>query len=273
MFKTFKAASIIALSILVLVISASAAEFEAYDNRVDIEADFVDSTVIQMALECAVTREQGRATILVNQAWEEDAFEAYSYYLFDTMAFWTYEKPEVYNYTRDANLTVDIGQDSFKLMVNVSNDDGYDLETAYEQKRYSEDQAQAVYDQLVADGVLNLEASELEKARVLLDWVCENVTYINDGSNSVHTAYSAFAFGYAICDGYTSTYNLLLKAAGIECRGVKGDANGCHEWTMAKLDGQWLNVDSTWCDNDDGTVNLQYFAVTNEQISDTHTPY
>lgn len=61
--------------------------------------------------------------------------------------------------------------------------------------------------------------------------------------------YGVMVSGYGICSGYTSTFQLLMDAIGIECVSVSGEAlDEEHAWNMVRLDSEWYHVDCTWDD-------------------------
>jgi transglutaminase/protease-like cytokinesis protein 3 len=129
--------------------------------------------------------------------------------------------------------------------------------------------AVAVHDQLWETGQITADMSDMEKARVYFDWVCENCTYdYNAGDESLsHISYGLFQYGTAVCDGYTGAYNLFLKLEGIDCTTLSNDS---HIWTVATLDGTEYHIDTTWGDSGD-TTNYAFFAMTPQQSWRQHT--
>ena len=134
---------------------------------------------------------------------------------------------------------------------------------AQEYRTAAMEAAIAVHDQLWADRQITSHMTELEKARVYYNWVCENTTYdYQAGDDSIsHTPYSLFALGTAVCDGYTGAYNLLLKLEGIDCTAL---SNSSHLWTVATLDGTEYHIDTTWGDSG-RAFSYNYFAMTEER--------
>jgi len=128
--------------------------------------------------------------------------------------------------------------------------------------------AVAVHDQLWEKGVLRLDMTELEKARVYYDWICANCAYdYQAGDDSLsHIPYNLFVNHTAVCDGYTGAYNLLLKLEGIECTTyISTD----HIWTVAVLDGTEYHIDTTW--GDSGSAGSDdYFAMTPQRSLELH---
>ncbi|WP_325199717.1 S-layer homology domain-containing protein [Oscillibacter sp.] len=128
--------------------------------------------------------------------------------------------------------------------------------------------AVAVHDRLWNEGVLRLDMTEREKALVYYDWICDNCAYdYQAGDDSLsHIPYSLFAKQTAVCDGYTGAYNLLLKLEGIQCSTI---IRGDHIWTVAKLDGAEVHIDTTWGDSG-SEISYDYFAMTPQQSMKVH---
>lgn len=115
----------------------------------------------------------------------------------------------------------------------------------------------AVHDQLWGEGSITADMTELEKARVYYIWVCLNCEYDEAESDLSHIPYHLFQKGVAVCDGYTSAYNLLLKLEGIDCYAYITED---HLWTVATLDGVEYHIDTTWGDVGDKASTF-YFAM------------
>ena len=122
--------------------------------------------------------------------------------------------------------------------------------------------AVAVHDQLWREGILTPGMSDLDKAHIYFDWICDNCVYDYDADDRSlsHIAYSLFSKGTAVCDGYTGAYNLLLKLEGISCTAL---STATHIWTVAELDGTLYHIDTTWADTH-GNNRDRYFAMTPE---------
>ena len=75
----------------------------------------------------------------------------------------------------------------------------------------------------------------------------------------------------AICNSYTSAYQYLCKRANLWCIFIY-DAVQAHAYNMIKLDTGFYYVDITWCDQEDGSFDYSYFALTQEQVLKDHTP-
>ncbi len=122
----------------------------------------------------------------------------------------------------------------------------------------SMDAAIAVHDKLWSNGTITADMTELEIAWVYYCWIVDNVDYdytAADDSLS-HLPYRALVEGFAVCDGYSGAYNMLLKLEGIDCYGM---VNATHMWTVATLDGVEYYIDTTWGDTDN--AGDSYFAM------------
>lgn len=177
-----------------------------------------------------------------------------------------YIHPEYFNYLRlkDCSFVEDEGERSGFTMVLTFDD----LSSLVKREYYAiaMEKANELY-HAVTDR-LSPTLPQKTRARILCDAVSQKVVYKNDGTDLCHTAYCALVNGYAVCDGYTSLLNMLLRLDGIECEGRLGYAgSGLHEWTYAKLDGEWVNIDATWVDGG----RYEYIGLTDEEISGTHT--
>ncbi len=133
---------------------------------------------------------------------------------------------------------------------------------------YTLQAAVALHDRLWAEGAITADMTQMEKASVYFEWICNNCVYdtaAGDESLS-HIAYSLFRHGTAVCDGYSGAYNLLLKLEGIDCYAL---SNPNHIWTVATLDGTSYHIDTTWGDSANG-VDYRYFAMTESQSRSFH---
>lgn len=179
-----------------------------------------------------------------------------------------YVHPEDFNYLRLSDYSFIYSDDCEGFTLHLEFDDLCEMvKREYRTKAY--EKAQEFYNEISSK--LSLEMTQKERVKVFCEAIEEKVAYLNDGTDFCHTAYSALVHGYAVCDGYTSVLNMLLRLDGIECEGRLGNAGGLHEWTYANLDGEWMNVDATWFNSDDESPNTKYAGLTDIEISATHT--
>ena len=117
--------------------------------------------------------------------------------------------------------------------------------------RYTLNNVKKVVSETVDDSM-----NEMQKAKVLHDWVCAHAEYDleNEADYGNHVDSAVFMDGLAVCEGYAKTYNLLLHEAGVESCYVH---NRAHAWNLVKIDGKWFHIDTTWDDTE--PVNSDWF--------------
>lgn len=136
-------------------------------------------------------------------------------------------------------------------------------------------QAINVIEKLKNEGKISESQSEKEKARALYTWVVQNTKYVNRNSVETSSGFGQIINGEAVCQGYVSSYNYLLRLAGIEdVKGISGQVDGQnHIWTQAILDGKKVLIDVTFGDPlpDRGDkVDYKYFDISEMEIRKTH---
>lgn len=114
------------------------------------------------------------------------------------------------------------------------------------------------------------DGSVFEKALYLHDAVAERVTYIETENDQ--TPYGALVEGQAVCNGYATSYQLLLQRAGIRAWTVNGTAGGeVHAWNVVWLsEGVCVYTDVTWDDQEE-ILSRYYFNMSLQDIDDDHT--
>ena len=125
-----------------------------------------------------------------------------------------------------------------------------------------------LYIQSQADKIVseytNDNMSDIQKAKVLHDWICNKVYFEHEDPDSPKTQNdgSVFMNNSTICEGYAKGYDLLLKAAGIESHYVHSSS---HAWNIIKLGNQYFHVDTTWDDGDN--ISYEWFLKSDSEIS------
>lgn len=93
--------------------------------------------------------------------------------------------------------------------------------------------------------------TDLQKALVIHDYICDKATYpydaVDNDNSNYHSAYGFFYDQKIVCAGYALAYSHLLHRLGIECEYVTSSAM-MHAWNIVKIDGEWYNVDLTFDD-------------------------
>jgi hypothetical protein len=114
-------------------------------------------------------------------------------------------------------------------------------------------------------------SDQFAKAKVLHDWICDNIAYDTDmyfGGRIVAQDYvSVLKKKKAVCSGYTNLMNQMCELAGIESIGINGYSKGFgydgkigkdtdHAWNALHIGNKWYLVDVTW---DAGIVERRTF--------------
>lgn len=95
------------------------------------------------------------------------------------------------------------------------------------------------------------DMTDLEKARAIIDWCAENVTY--GWTWEQYSAYDVLFNGVGISSAYADAYLLLMTELGIPCKVV---ALFNHALNAIQIDGEWVYVDPTNCTG--STMNARY---------------
>lgn len=101
----------------------------------------------------------------------------------------------------------------------------------------------------VVKEVIDKDMTDIEKAKVLHDWICDHAEYAKSDlmNRGNHADTAVFADGVAVCEGYSRTYNLLLNEAGLQSWYIK---NATHAWNIVMIEGKPFHIDTTWDDSD-----------------------
>lgn len=149
--------------------------------------------------------------------------------------------------------------------------DGWQFNFSYYAVYFSTVQQEAELDveieALVNQLGLRSDASDYEKITAIYEYICANITYdFEHLENTTYglqwTAYAAVVNKTAVCQGYATLFYRLALEAGIDCRIIAGYAINSkgereyHSWNLAKVDGQYYYLDSTW---DADTYGYTYF--------------
>ena len=131
------------------------------------------------------------------------------------------------------------------------------------------------------------EGTDYDKAIKVHDWLCQNVTYDQQGHDMsdpvrvimTHNIIGVFAHKCAQCEGIAKAVKVLLNAVDVKCIVATGMANskretGPHAWNVVNLNGTPYHMDVTW---DIGAVNknmsslpYDYFNVSDELVYKDH---
>ncbi len=112
---------------------------------------------------------------------------------------------------------------------------------------------------------------EYDMALWLHDWLTQNANYDYDYSH--YGADGVLMRGTGVCDSYSKAYMLLLGMLGIENQRITGFGNGgAHAWNLAKIEGNWCQIDCTWDDPGSGGYETHtYFGITDTMMARDHS--
>lgn len=124
------------------------------------------------------------------------------------------------------------------------------------------------------------DMTDFEKERRVYSWLVEYGQDHKDlsvydfrtplGQPDNTNPYGVLVKGQGICQGYATTFQLLMELAGVECITVVGarkESREDHAWNLVRLEGEWYCVDPTL----DSTVwsvwgRYEYFNVTSAYL-------
>lgn len=139
-----------------------------------------------------------------------------------------------------------------------------------EQEHFVEQEVNRLAQELTHD-----KMSDLEKARVIHDYVVRQAEYSSETSTSQYSPYTILIERKGVCQAYAFLIYRLLQEVNIEVLYVKGQAGGSlHSWNLVKLGNEWYHLDATWNDSIvDGGRDIEhpYFLVTDQQMNLTHS--
>ncbi len=129
---------------------------------------------------------------------------------------------------------------------------------------------QAQVDRIVRENITD-DMSDMEKLKVLHDWVCEHTAYDCSGAGNApknHNDASIFLNDTTVCEGYARACNLIYNAAGIETQYVHSPT---HAWNIVKLGGHYFHVDATWDDGD--IISHKWFLKSDSELENAGAPH
>jgi hypothetical protein len=165
--------------------------------------------------------------------------------------------------------------------------------TSYSPKyRYTKQQfaeTEAKINEIVDDFLAGIPAgaSDYDKALAVYRFVSTYAEYDTETSRRLSvgrvdssTDRSCSIDGYfldklAVCSGFSKATQLLLGKLGIECIYVTGRSEGGgHSWNMAKLDGDYYYLDTTWANTrreGTGALTYDFFCITTSELLHDHS--
>lgn len=136
--------------------------------------------------------------------------------------------------------TVDAYGYSFRVLNTAEESGVFYYPTRYVQSDYIDILNKAVV-------LTRLYDNDYDKINALDNWVRNHVSYDIGTVGVNQDSISVFHSGVAVCEGYTTLLNALLRVSGFKAKCVWGHIPaGYHAWTNVLVDGSWYLIDATW---------------------------
>lgn len=122
-------------------------------------------------------------------------------------------------------------------------------------------------------GYMPANLTDTQKALFFNDYIAMNYQY--DTTYTNYDIYSMVVEGKGVCEAYVALYVMLLRAVGIEARGVSSTAIK-HAWCEIKLNNEWYYVDTTWADPTPNMINRiirEYFLLSTDGLNNAPTSH
>ena len=139
---------------------------------------------------------------------------------------------------------------------------------------------QQTVDTIISNNVAS-GMSNYDNEKALHDYLVLNTKYDQDNyvkgtvPDLSYTAYGALVKGTAVCEGYATAMQILLREAGVESEIISGLSDGQgHAWNLVKLGESYYHLDATWDDpvpDQDGQVQYNYFNLSDDMIKHDHS--
>jgi len=118
----------------------------------------------------------------------------------------------------------------------------------------------------LASRLIEGRTGDRERLKSMHDYVVSTLYYddasLVAGARKKQDALSSLANGTAVCEGYTSLFGALARAAGFQAKAAAGTVgSGNHAWNLVSYSGAWPMIDCTWDDpgpNDSSPSNIDY---------------
>lgn len=115
-----------------------------------------------------------------------------------------------------------------------------------------------------------------QKVKAIHDYVVLHVTYDSrlQDEQTIESVIETIDKGRGVCGDYVLLFLHLCRRASIPCAYEAGDPYVFnHAWNAVFVNGQWLFVDTTWDDKDNGKILYTYYLKDRFTFMNTHTPF
>lgn len=101
------------------------------------------------------------------------------------------------------------------------------------------------YDLIPQLGVYN-GMNELDAINIFNNWICDYMSYDYSGTHQ-YNYLNIYEYQKGVCTDYSFLFQTLCEGSGIECSSI---SNSVHRWNEVIIDGQPLEIDVCWNDDD-----------------------
>ncbi len=119
--------------------------------------------------------------------------------------------------------------------------------------------------------------SEYDRELYIHDALIDSCEY-DDGVLTIDDNFRAFTLlgalqdESAVCEGYSRAFQYLLSICGIESYCVLGTGEDeLHMWNVVSIYDNWYYVDTTWDEDEDSGICYDYFNLSEDQLSYSHS--
>lgn len=119
---------------------------------------------------------------------------------------------------------------------------------------YEEVEKTWAFEDEVAAKIRQVAKTDLDKVLHVTDFVQRHYGYSYDTTTTPHSHVAFLTDGFGVCQAYALMTGELLERLGMDVHYVLGyitHEDGTveqHAWNLVKMDGKWVNVDTTWSD-------------------------
>ena len=180
--------------------------------------------------------------------------------------------PEVFSFTTSMDIRVESNTYGVGQIYLYLSNPNYSREAIISMRKQFYDSCNSTIELMYSRGDLNETMSDVDKAKVLFEYVAKTTKYDTNYDPASFTGFGAAIDGEAVCQGYTALYNQLCKLVGLRVIGQTGiitETGEAHMWSKIELDDVWWYCDTTFSDpipDKENYCNLEYFMMTFDEI-------
>lgn len=131
----------------------------------------------------------------------------------------------------------------------------------------------------ILNSIIKEDYNDLDKILAVYHYFSNRIEYDYDWLEGLNMSddkylypdiavYQALKNNKGVCHSYAYLCHYAFQQLGIKSFCVTGDMKNSddgHMWLLVEIDGKYYHIDPTWDRNDDGTVSLRYFGLTDKE--------